>query len=121
MKNELVLCYSSIVERMEKIGTPAAKLFADLMRFFNKTQKEVFGWEGGPLHDPVTCAYILDPTVIETKHVHVGIDTKSDVSYGRTNCDMFHYLKKKPNCDVAVGIDVDKFWDMIEEGIKNYG
>ena len=51
-----VLCYPEIVDRMEKIGNKASKLFADLMRFFCKTQKEVFGWEGGPLHDPVTIA-----------------------------------------------------------------
>ena len=56
-----VLCYPEIVDRMEKIGNKASKLFADLMRFFCKTQKEVFGWEGGPLHDPVTIAWLIDP------------------------------------------------------------
>lgn len=43
-----VLCYPAIVDRMRAIDTKAAHLFADLMAFFNKTQKEVFGWEGGP-------------------------------------------------------------------------
>ena len=45
------LCYPSIVDRMDKIGNKASKLFVDLMRHFCKSQKEVFGWEGGPLHD----------------------------------------------------------------------
>lgn len=116
-----VLCYPSIVERMEKIGTRPAKLFADLMRFFNKTQKEVFGWEGGPLHDPVTCAAIIDETLLKTKFVHASIDIRSEESYGRTNCDMFHYMKREPNCDVAYDIDVERFWDIIEQGIRNYG
>lgn len=115
-----VLCYPSIVERMDKIGTKASKLFVDLMRFFNKAQKEVFGWEGGPLHDPVTCAYILDNSLLKTKNVNVSIDISSSESYGRTNCDMFDYLKKPHNCDVAYDIDVEKFWDIIEQGIKNY-
>ena len=50
------LCYPSIVDRMDKIGNKASKLFVDLMRHFCKSQKEVFGWEGGPLHDPITIA-----------------------------------------------------------------
>lgn len=116
-----VLCYPEIVDRMEKLDTPAAHLFADLMRFFNKSQKEVFGWEGGPLHDPVTCASIIDPDLLKTKHVHVSIDIRSAESYGRTNCDMFNYLQLEPNCDVAYDIDVERFWDIIEQGIKNYG
>ncbi|MEA4911172.1 MAG: nucleoside hydrolase, partial [Oscillospiraceae bacterium] len=51
------LCYPSVVERMAKIDNRAAKLFVDLMGYFCMTQKKVFGWEGGPLHDPTTIAY----------------------------------------------------------------
>lgn len=116
-----VLCYPHIVDRMEKINNRAAKLFADILRFFNKSQKEVFGWEGGPLHDPVTCAYIIDNSLLKTKNVYVSIDIKSEESYGRTNCDMFKLSNKEPNCDVAYDIDVEKFWDIIEKGIRNYG
>lgn len=115
-----VLCYPSVVERMEKIGTPAAKLFADIMRFFNKSQKEVFGWEGGPLHDPVTVASIMDPELLTTKSMFTEIDIRSVQSYGRTNCDFFGYSKREPNSEVAVDIDVERFWDIIEQGIRNY-
>ena len=38
------LCYPKIVERMRKMGNKASVLFADLMAFFCKTQKEVYGW-----------------------------------------------------------------------------
>lgn len=115
-----VLCYPAIVERMEKNGNRAARLFADLMRFFCKTQKEVFGWEGGPLHDPVTIAYLIDRSVLTTKMMYSQVDIKSEQSYGRTNCDFFGYLGKEPNVNVAYDIDVNKFWDIIEEGIRNY-
>ncbi|MEG1606223.1 MAG: nucleoside hydrolase, partial [Clostridia bacterium] len=56
-----VLCLPAIIDRMQRLNTKSATLFADMMRFFNQTQKAVFGWEGGPLHDPVTIAYLLDP------------------------------------------------------------
>lgn len=115
-----VLCYPEIIERMKKIGNKAANLFADLMTFFSKSQKEVFGWAGGPLHDPVTIAYLIDPTVITTKAMNTEIDIRSTQSYGRTNCEFFGYNKKEPNSNVAVDIDVEKFWNIIEEGIRNY-
>lgn len=115
-----VLCLPSIVERMGKNDNKAAKLFVDLMLFFNKTQKEVFGWDGGPLHDPVTIAYLIDPTVLTTKACFTQIDIRSEQSYGRTNCDIFNIFKRPPNSLIAVDIDVAKFWDIIEAGIRAY-
>lgn len=114
------LCYPSIVERMGKIGNHASKLFVDLMGHFCKSQKEVFGWEGGPLHDPITVAYLIDPTVLTVKPMHAEIDIRSTQSYGRTNCDYFGYQKKAPTANVAIDIDVEKFWNIVEEGIRKY-
>ena len=91
------------------------------MAHFCKTQKEVFGWEGGPLHDPVTIAYLIDPGVITTKPMNTQIDIRSVQSYGRTNCDFFGYLHLPPTADVAIDIDADRFWDIVEAGLRNYG
>ena len=114
------LCYPEIVERMGKIGNKASKLFVDLMGHFCKSQKEVFGWEGGPLHDPVTIAYLIDPSVLTVKPMHCEIDIFSQQSLGRTNCDFFGYQKKEPNANVAIDIDAAKYWDIIEENIRKY-
>lgn len=116
-----VLCYPEIVERMRRVGTCASRLFVDLMGHFCRTQKEVFGWEGGPLHDPVTIAYLLDPAVVETRPMNVRIDLRSTDSYGRTNCDCFGYLGLPATADVAVDVDVERFWDIVEAGLRRYG
>ncbi|MFV0519403.1 MAG: nucleoside hydrolase [Lachnospirales bacterium] len=115
-----VLCLPSVIERMVKINNSASKLFEDLMKFFNKTQKEVFGWEGGPLHDPLTIAYLIDPSVLTTKEVYTEIDIRGVQSYGRTNCDFFGLSDKPSNTFIAVEVDVEKFWDIVEDGIKKY-
>ncbi len=116
-----VLCYPEIVERMAKAGNCASRLFVDLMKHFCKAQKEVFGWEGGPLHDPVTIACLLDPGLVSTKPMNVQIDLSHGPSYGRTNCDAFGYLGLPATADVAVDIDADRFWDIIEDGLRRYG
>jgi len=115
-----VLCLPAVVDRMAAVGNRAARLFADLMRFFNATQKRVFGWEGGPLHDPVTIAYLIDPSVLTVQRMYASVDIRGVDSYGRTNCDSFGYLGREPNANVAVDIDVAKFWDIIEAGIHHY-
>ncbi|MCI8970404.1 MAG: nucleoside hydrolase [Oscillibacter sp.] len=116
-----VLCYPEIVERMARVNTCASRLFVDLMGYFCKAQKEVFGWEGGPLHDPVTIAALLDPELVVTKPMNVQIDLSHGPSYGRTNCDAFGYLGLPATADVAVDIHVDRFWDLIETGLRRYG
>lgn len=115
-----VLCYPEIVERMARADTCASRLFVDLMGHFCRTQKEVFGWEGGPLHDPVTIASLLDPALVVTKPMNVRIDLSHGESYGRTNCDAFGYLGLPATADVAVDIDVPRFWDIIETGLRRY-
>jgi ribosylpyrimidine nucleosidase len=115
-----VLVLPSVIERMSHIKNKASILFRDLMTVFNKNQKHVFGFEGGPLHDPVTIAYLIDPTVVTLKHVHCDIDISHGTSYGRTNCDVFNYQKQPLNTYVATDIDVNKFWDIIEQGIKHF-
>lgn len=114
------MCYPSVVERMKKANTKASKLFGDLMAFFNKMQLKNFGWEGGPLHDPTCIAYLIDPSCIETKPMYTEIELRSELCYGRTVCDYFGVLNKEPNTEVALKLDVDKFWDIVEECIRLY-
>lgn len=115
-----VLCYPEIVARMAKVDTCASRLFVDLMQHFCRTQKEIFGWDGGPLHDPVTIASLLDPALLTTKPMNVQIELRATQSYGRTNCDYFGYLGLPATADVAVDIDVERFWDIIEACLRRY-
>ena len=115
-----VLVLPEVVERMSKIDTDAGDLFTKLMIVFNENQKRVFGFDGAPLHDPVTIAYLIDPTLLDVDYVNCEIDISHGSSYGRTNCDIFNYLNLDKNTYVAKDINVEKFWDIIEEALKMY-
>lgn len=115
-----VLCTPAVVDRMAKADNRASRLFVDLMGHYCQRQKEIFGLEGGPMYDPVTIAYLIDPDVISVRQMNVGIELCGQ-SYGRTNCDVFGYLGLPANADVAVDIDAVRFWDIIETGICRYG
>lgn len=116
-----VLCSKEVVTRMAAINNNVSDLFVKLMEVFNANQAKTFAnYVGGPLHDPVTIASLIDESLVTWKECNVEIDLSHGSSYGRTNCDIFDYLKKPHNCKVAIDIDVNKFWDIVEEGIRYY-
>ena len=109
-----------IIERMKQIGNPASQLFVELMDFFAGTYKAVFDFDGGPLHDPICVAYLIDPAVITLKPMFTEIELRSEKNYGRTICDYFGVTGQKPNALVAVDINQTIFWDMVEACIRMY-
>ena len=114
-----VLVTDEVIERMSTINNSASDMFVKLMREFNKNQRKTFNMDG-PLHDPATIASLLDENLIEFQSMNVEIDISHGPSYGRTNCDVFDYLHAPHNALVAMNIDVNRYWDIIEQGIRNY-
>ena len=115
-----VLVTEEVVNRMEKINNKASDMFVKLMEVFNENQRKTFGVKAGPLHDPATITSLLNDDVVKFQKMNVVIDISHGPSYGRTNCDVFDYLHAPQNAYVAIDIDVDKYWDIIEEGIRSY-
>lgn len=116
-----VLCSKDVVKRMAAINNQTSDLFVKLMNVFNANQAKTFNnFVGGPLHDPVTVASLIDESLIKWQEMNVDIDLSHGPSYGRTNCDIYDYLKRPHNCKVAMDIDVNRFWDIIEEAIRYY-
>ena len=115
-----VLVTNEVVKRMAKINNKVSDMFEKLMNVFNENQRKTFGVEAGPLHDPATIASLIDEKLITYKKMNVTIDISHGPSYGRTNCDVFDYLHAPQNAYVAMDIDVNRYWDIIEEGIRNY-
>ncbi len=114
------VCTKEVITRIESIGNRASALFCDIMRFVLKTQNEVYGLSGGPLHDATCIAYLTEPSCFSVKSMYTAIDIKSELCYGRTVCDVLDVLKKPHNTKVGMSIDVDVFWSMVEGCIKNY-
>ena len=58
--------------------------------------------------------------MLTVKPMNAQIDIRSESSYGRTNCDYFGYLQLPATADVAIDIDVDKFWNIVEQTLGYY-
>ncbi len=111
------LANMAVIERMEKIGNKAGKLFGDMMRFTFETQR-VYELEAGPVHDVTAMGYLVEPDIFEVKPAHVEICLDKGLCYGRTVCDFNLRTGEKPNALVGMGLDLGRFWDLVEENLR---
>ena len=95
-------------ERLRGTGA-AGRWTAELLDHFVTFHQERFGWEGGPIHDAVTIAHLIDPTLVGTHPMNVRIETESALCVGRTVADRWGVTGLPPNAGVGLTIDRDRF------------
>jgi inosine-uridine nucleoside N-ribohydrolase len=95
----------------------AGKLVADLYEFYSRFHRDQYGWKGAPIHDAVAMAHVIDPTLLETARCGVRVDTGPAISRGRTYVDLRGRTGWEPRHLVAVGIDAERFLELLVERI----
>ncbi len=95
----------------------AGRLVAELYDFYSRFHRRRYGWNGAPVHDAVAIAHLLDPSLLETRHCGVKVDTGPELSRGRTNVDRWGRVGWTPSCHVAVDIDSERFLALLVERI----
>ncbi len=113
------LADESVIRRMEGIGNRAGKLFGDIMRFTLHSQR-VNGLSAGPVHDVTAVVYLLAPEVFQVREAYVEVDLSRGPCYGRTVVDFVNRLGKPANALVGTGLDLERFWDIVEETLRRY-
>jgi pyrimidine-specific ribonucleoside hydrolase len=95
-------------------GASATGTFvAELLDHFVGFHQERFGWEGAPIHDAVTIAHLIDPTLVQTQGMNVQIEVASPLCMGRTVADRWNVTGLPTNARVGLGIDRPRFVDLL--------
>ena len=115
------LATPDVIRRFADLGTPLGDFVVEMLRFFAGTYRRAHGLDGPPLHDPTAVAWVIDPSMFETRAVHVDIETHAEFSYGRTVVDLHDVLGLPRNVDVATKLDAARFWDLMVGAIASYG
>lgn len=115
------LVTSKVFTRLQEIGTPLSETIIGLLKFFAKTYDEVFEMPDPPLHDPVAIALLIDRTVVKSRFVNVQTELNGTLTRGATVVDIHGRLSENANCNVALELDADKFWEMMLDAIKKAG
>ena len=105
-------------ERLAAIGaldTGVAKAVVGLLDFFNRYDRERYGIEGAPLHDPCVIAYLLQPELFSGRDCHVAIETESELTMGATLVDWWGLKDDPANATVIDSVDADGFFALLTE------
>jgi inosine-uridine nucleoside N-ribohydrolase len=103
-------------ERLRAAGR-VGRTVAELLDFYDRFHREVYGFDGSPIHDAVALAYAFRPDLLETRELNVEIECASELCRGRTVVDLWRRTGREPNAKVAVGIDADAFVELLVERV----
>lgn len=115
------LATGDVLDRISALGTPLARICVDLLTFFAGRYRLVFGFEAPPVHDPVAVARVIDPSVVTTVEANVAVELAGIHTRGATVIDLHAVTGRPPNARVAVGLDVDRFWELMVTAIAALG
>jgi inosine-uridine nucleoside N-ribohydrolase len=106
---------------VDRLAGRVGEMVAELLRFYGNFHRQVYGFDGSPIHDAVAVAYVLDSGLVETLERNVEIDTDSDLCRGRTVVDLWRRTTREPNAHVGVEIDSDGFLELLIERLNSLG
>ncbi|CNK48842.1 putative hydrolase [Yersinia frederiksenii] len=110
------------IDRIRQLNNPVAEVVADLLDFFMLYHRqERWGFQGAPLHDPCTIAWLLAPELFTSIERWVGIETRGEYTQGMTVVDYYQLTGNKPNAEVLMGINRQGFIDLLVERVARYG
>jgi inosine-uridine nucleoside N-ribohydrolase len=112
------LVTDDVLARLERIGSPLARICGEWMTFFASTYRELFGFEAPPLHDPVAVARVIDPAIVRCVEANLVIETAGEWTAGATVVDLDGYTGRPPNVRIAVDLDRDAFWDKVIAAVE---
>ena len=93
---------------------------ADFLDFFNSYDTKKYGWEGAPLHDPCTIAWLINRNIFEGRKMSVEVETNEGPAYGRTVADWFNTTDKAKNVFVITNGDSDLFFKLLVDRFKYF-
>ncbi len=95
------------------LGSPVGVAVAEMTDFFERFDKEKYGSDAAPLHDPCVTAYLVKPELFTGRHINVEIETQSDLTLGMTVADWWGVSGRTPNATFMGDIDADGFFELL--------
>ena len=104
--------------RMRASGTPAGDAAAAFIEHrivaYDELQPMAVA-HTAPVHDALCIAYLVDPTIVSGRHLHVDVETRGELTIGRTVMDTRALPDHEANAFVAFDADAPKFVELLVE------
>ena len=116
---EQALIFPEDFNRIRAVGNQVAGVVADWLEFFFKFHRDI-GYDGAPVHDAVAVAALLHPEIFTIREMYVGIETAGEYCRGTTVGDPLGRLGRAPNARCVLGLDRERFVDLMVDAVRTY-
>jgi pyrimidine-specific ribonucleoside hydrolase len=113
---ERVCLMRAEVEALAERGS-LARFVCDITRHYTDFHTWHDGFFGCYLHDPITVALAIDPTLLECVESLVQVETVGDITLGQTVADLRPGKSTRANARVCTGIDTERFLALFRERV----
>ena len=106
----------SFVEGLGALGNATGRAASGMLGFFERFDRQKYGSTGGPLHDPCTIAWLIEPDLFAGRDVWVDVETDAELCRGTTVVDWWGvWTERTPNVHWLAEINADRFFASITE------
>jgi inosine-uridine nucleoside N-ribohydrolase len=129
-------------DQIRAMGRTTTTHVADMLDFYAHGEGQYSGLDGGAMHDPLAVAALAAPDVLTFEPMHVAIELTGAHTTGMTVCDGrrtdpvtfrgyatlqpaiegegINETAAGPNAEVAVAVDVERFWELFLDVLATY-
>lgn len=104
------------IETVRSAG-PVGAAVAGWTSSYERFDREKYGAEGAPLHDPCAVAWLIDPTLFTGRRVNVEIETGGQWTRGMTVADWWGATDRAPNALFIRDLDRDGLFRLLADRI----
>ena len=115
------LATPEVRERLAGVGGAVSDAVAGWLAFFSRSYETVHGLAAPPVHDPCAVALVADPAVMTCVDAFVAVELDGRWTRGATVVDLRGGLGRPANARVALELDVERFWNLVVDGVSSLG
>ena len=106
------------IAALEAIGAAKADVAAAMMRFSQRIERKIVGWDAPPVHDPCPVAWLLKPELFELAPCRIRVETESELTRGHTAVEFREAVAGGLPHRWAVSADADGVFALIGEKVR---
>jgi len=95
------------------LGSPVGLAVAQMTDFFERFDKQKYGADGAPLHDPCVIARLIRPELFSGRRVNVVVETEGRYTLGMTVADWWGVSGRPANAMFIGDVDADGFFALL--------
>ena len=115
------ICTQAVQSKLAAANPRLTPAINGMMNFFRSAYQNEEAFPDPPVHDPCAVAYVIDPSLIETRACPLDVELNGTLTTGMTVADLRAQAPEDCHTRIATHLDTEGFWTLLAEAISNLG